>query len=75
MTTFSGGIPEYVGKDNCIMLERNEMLVTKLAETIGKLLDTPKEAEALAQNAACWAKQYNLAFYYDRFLQILEERA
>lgn len=72
VTTVSGGIPEYAGEGNCIMLERNESIVTNLAETISDLLEDTKKASEYAQKAARWASQYNLKFYYDQFLKIID---
>lgn len=73
ITTISGGIPEYAGKGNCILLERNEKIAEKLAEAILNVLDGA-ETELLCKNASVWAGRYNLQFYYDQFLRILDAK-
>ena len=52
ITTDSGGIPEYVGNDNCIIVKRNNKIVDKIAENLDKLLDNPSEIERLGKRAA-----------------------
>ena len=72
VTTISGGIPEYAGQGNCIMLHRDESLVQNMAVCINELLENRILAETIALKAAERASHFSMGFYYDQFLQILK---
>lgn len=74
ITTHSGGIPEYVGEGSCIMLQRDETLIPKLAECIEKVMDDPETAERLSQRAYARASRYDQAYYYQQFLSVLSDK-
>jgi hypothetical protein len=73
ITTISGGIPEYTGNGNCILLDRSNSIVESLAKSINELLDDGERAEALALAASLHAMQFNQARYYDQFWEILSK--
>lgn len=73
ITTRSGGIPEYVGEGNCVLLERNEALVDAIAKNISEILDHSERAEELGNKAYLRASQFCQQFYYLQLLSILTE--
>lgn len=73
VTTVSGGIPEYVGEGNCLLVERDGDIVAHLAESIDDLLNDKEKAEAIGRKAADRAARYDLEFYYQQFMAILSE--
>lgn len=73
ITTISGGIPEYVGCGNCVLLEKNEKLVENIAFNIEKILGDKEFADSLAEKGYLRAKVYNKEFYYKQLLNILYE--
>lgn len=74
ITTRSGGIPEYTGEGNCILLERDANIVANLAENICKLLDDKEMAIRLSMNGSKRVEKYNMQFYYSQLLNILYEQ-
>ena len=72
ITTDSGGIPEYVGNDNCIIVKRDNNIVDKIAENLDKLLDNPSEIERLGKRAAIQISKYNREYYYKQLIDILQ---
>ena len=71
ITTYSGGIPEYVGSGNCILLKRNENIIDALVASISEILDNKTLAEEMARKSAIQASRYDMAFYYSQFLNII----
>lgn len=72
ITTDSGGIPEYVGNDNCIIIKRDNNIVDKIAENLDKLLDNPSEIKRLGKRAAIQISKYNRQYYYKQLIDILQ---
>lgn len=72
ITTDSGGIPEYVGEDNCIIIKRDGQIVDKIANNISLLLDNSDEANRLGENAYKHILKYDRAFYYQQLLDVIE---
>lgn len=73
ITTISGGIPEYVGKDNCVLLERNDTIIQELAKTMADLLNNTEKAKIMSQKARKQVEKFNEGFYFEQFLSILGE--
>ena len=73
ITTYSGGIPEYTGEGNCILLKRNENLPKELAAHIDLLLTNQDLAQTLSEKAAARAAHYTTKYYYQQFLNILAD--
>ena len=74
ITTDSGGIPEYVGEDNCIVIKRGgNNIADKIWGGMTKLLDNPDERERLGERAAKHIAKYNKEFYYAQLLDILKQ--
>ncbi len=71
ITTNSGGIPEYVGEDNCIIVERNDNIVDKIAEKLNVLLENESEIERLGKRATIQISKYNRKYYYKQLIDIL----
>ena len=72
ITTDSGGIPEYVGNDNCIIIKRDNNIVDKIADNLDKLLDNPSEIKRLGKRAAIQISKYNRQYYYKQLIDILQ---
>lgn len=73
ITTYSGGIPEYVGEGNCILLRRDEKISENISQYINKLLKDLKFSVYLSEKAYLRASKYNKDFYYQQFLELLGE--
>lgn len=73
VTTVSGGIPEYTGNGNCILLNRDDMLIENMKFAIDKILTDEKYALALAKKGYERATKFNKKFYYKQLLEILGE--
>lgn len=73
ITTNSGGIPEYVGDDNVILIERSEFLINDLADAILNVYKNPDENKKRALKASEFAKQYTGEKYFNDFKRILGE--
>lgn len=71
ITTVSGGIPEYVGKNNCVLLSRDEKLVQNIRIYIEKILTDSEYADSLSITARNRANRFNDKFYYEQLLGIL----
>ncbi len=71
ITTISGGIPEYTGQGNCILLERSDNISYDIAEKIEILNKDPDYESRLAENAYSRAKQFNMNYYYNTFVKLL----
>lgn len=70
ITTNSGGIPEYAGKDNCIIVKRNN-IVKNLAKELEFLIENNEYREILSKKAQLHAQQYSNEAYYRDFIEIL----
>ena len=72
ITTDSGGIPEYVGENNCISIIRDENIIINLEEALEKLVVDENYRKTLGKNAHNYAQQFNLKrFYYD-FINVIK---
>ena len=72
ITTDSGGIPEYVGENNCISIIRDENIIINLKEELEKLVVNERYRKTLGENAHNYAQQFNLKrFYYD-FIDVIK---
>lgn len=73
ITTDSGGIPEYVGENNCISIIRDENIIINLKEALEKLVVNERYRKTLGENAHNYAQQFNLKrFYYD-FIDVISK--
>lgn len=71
ITTDSGGIPEYVGENNCVSIIRDENIIINLEEALEKLVIDERYRKTLGENAHNYAQQFNLKrFYYD-FIDVI----
>ncbi len=73
ITTNSGGIPEYTGRDSCILLERNEKIVENIAFYIQKLILDIDLSNQISEKSYIKATYYNKDFYYKQLLDLLGE--
>ena len=72
ITTDSGGIPEYVGENNCISTIRDENIIINLEEALETLVVNERYRKTLGENAHNYAQQFNLKrFYYD-FIDVIK---
>ena len=72
VTTYSGGIPEYTGEGNCVLLHRDKNVVKNLEKTIVALVEDQVKAEELSEKAHIRAMKYNQKYYYSQLLDILK---
>lgn len=71
ITTKSGGIPEYTGNNNCILLERDEEIVKNIVFYIKKLSNESEFTKNLCKKSYNRAVLYDKSFYYQQFLELL----
>ena len=74
ITTYSGGIPEYVDSGCSIVLRREEDLVQNLAEAIELLSEDPVRRIGMGVCAANKTKDWTLESYYLDFCKLLDEQ-
>lgn len=74
ITTVSGGIPEYVGNGNCILLERDDNLVANIKTNIELILNNKEYAIELSEKARSRAEKFNEEYYYAQLLEIVGVR-
>ncbi len=72
ITTYSGGIPEYVNERCAIILKRNEDLIENLAKSIDNLLENDNLRINMGQESLKVSKQLTVDNYYFNFLKLLE---
>lgn len=72
ITTESGGIPEYVGKNGCVLLKRDENLIGNIAKEIEHILDDNNYSIDLKEKVKANVIQYTEKFYYQQLMCILE---
>ena len=73
ITTDSGGIPEYVGENNCISIIRDENIIINLKKELENLIINEEYRKVLGENAHNYAQQFNSKkFYYD-FIDLIKD--
>lgn len=73
ITTNGGGILEYIGEDNCIVLNRDENIVNAIADEIMNVYENTLKYNKMAEKACYFAKKYNDDNYYKHFCEIMEK--
>lgn len=73
ITTVSGGIPEYTGLGNCVLLKKDEDLVDNIVDSIKRITANDNYAASIAEKGFIQARKYNKKYYYNQFLKILSE--
>lgn len=73
ITTNSGGIPEYVGKENVILLDKSEFLIEDLANAIQSVYENLYKSKEMALKAREFSKQYTSEKYFENFKKIIGE--
>ena len=72
IVTRSGGIPEYVGGDAALFVERDG-IVNNLQKAILYLKEHPALRKQMAQAAQTQSRQYDESTYYRNFCQLIRE--
>lgn len=72
ITTESGGIPEYVGKNSCVLLKRDEKLIDNIAKEIEHILTDDNYSVGLKEKAKANVAKYTENFYYQQFVSIIK---
>lgn len=72
ITTESGGIPEYVGENGCILLKRDGHLIDNITSEIEKILDDSKYSRNLKEKARANVAHFTEEFYYQQLMNILK---
>lgn len=73
ITTYSGGIPEYITEDSAIILKIDDNLVKNLTSSMCRLLDNPSELFYLKEQTKKIACGLSLESYYVEFKNIIKE--
>lgn len=73
ITTFSGGIPEYIPQKAAIILERNEFLIENISKAIINIMENNQYADELSKNGIKLADELNLENYYSNFVDIIRK--
>lgn len=71
VTTRIGGIPEYADASGAVVLELGDDLVSRLAQTLVRLADDPKERARRGQQACRRAAGLTDEAYYERFIELM----
>jgi len=73
ITTNSGGIPEYATNGSAIIIERDDNIVERLAQSIEFLLNNEKELKKMSLVAKQVSKDLQISKYYENFIEIIEK--
>lgn len=73
ITTISGGIPEYTGEQNCILIDKQKNVVEKITESIKLILDNENYSQLLSIKGYERAVRFNRNYYYKQLLNLLFE--
>lgn len=74
ITTNAGGIPEYIGSEHGIMLERGDDLSDKIVDAVNRVLSDYDYWKNTAQTAGKYvADTYSEEYYYNAFVQIVSK--
>ena len=72
ITTFSGGIPEYISSSNAIILKRGNLLVNDIMNNILMIKDNYKSIKKdSVAISSLFAKEYSEKNFFDNFIDIL----
>ena len=72
IVTKSGGIPEYVGRDAAVFVERDH-IVDNLQKAICYMKEHPEVRGQMSERARILSKQYDESAYYQNFCQLIRE--
>lgn len=72
ITTESGGIPEYVGKNGCVLLNRNTKLIDNIAKEINHILSDEFYSCELKHKSRKNVSKFTEKYYYQQLIHILE---
>ena len=72
IVTKSGGIPEYVGRDAAVFVERDH-IVDNLQKAICYMKEHPEVREQMSEAAKKQSKQYDESIYYKNFAQLMNK--
>jgi spore coat protein SA len=74
ITTYSGGIPEYVNETNAILLKRDSNLVYNLSASISNLVSNPQLINKFEEAMKGTSSSMTLASYYFDFLSLIKKQ-
>lgn len=76
VATRVGGIPEYVGNDDCgILIDQDEHLVENLRNKIDYLLENEEVCENMRIQEKKHAQNYTTSLYYENFTKVIDQIA
>lgn len=67
ITTRAGGIPEYAGEGNAILLDRGDSLAEGISQTMIRLYEDEATCQELASKGYARAREFDSSRYLDRF--------
>lgn len=73
ITTNSGGIPEIIGNNSALMIEKDENLVQNLANSLDNLIEKKELREELIKKEKERAKEFNMEKYYNNFIEFFRK--
>lgn len=73
IATKVGGIPEYVGENSAILVEKDEKLVDNLAKAIDALLNDEELCKIMSEACVLNASKYNTNKYFGDFCDIITQ--
>lgn len=73
ITTYSGGIPEYISDESGIIIKKDIFLIENLSKNIKNLLENNKERILMGKKGVELAKNYGSKRYYREIINILEK--
>ena len=71
ITTYSGGIPEYVNNDNAIILNRDDSLIDNLKISIEMLLEDNDKRNKMKNSSLEIGNKISITDYYNDFIKII----
>jgi spore coat protein SA len=73
IATNSGGIPEYVNRECCIVLERDGNLIENLSNSINKLLNDNELCISMGKAARSNSLNFSTKKYYNDFIKMIND--
>lgn len=74
VSTYSGGVPEYVDGTCGVLLERDASLVANLAAALSDLAADPEKRTHLAEGAKAKAADLDTKTYYKNFVRFVDDQ-
>lgn len=67
----SGGIPEYLGTDSGLIVNKDKFFIKNLSKSIEELIENPQRADEMGKRGIEYAKMFTTKRYYEEILSII----